>query len=136
MKYLGVPITASRLTKIKCRGLADEILAKVHLWATKSLSFAGRARLISSVVFGMFNYWASIFLLPDEVLGSITKICGNYLWGDTEDSRKIPHISWQHTCLPKAQGGLGLKDFKMWNKPTIAKLVWEIPMKKDVLWVK
>ncbi|KAJ8426159.1 hypothetical protein Cgig2_032641 [Carnegiea gigantea] len=51
MKYLGVPITASRLTKIECRGLVDKILAKVHLWATRSLSFAGRARLISSVVF-------------------------------------------------------------------------------------
>jgi len=24
----------------------------------------------------------------------------------------------------------------MWNKPIIAKLVWEIPKKKDILWVR
>ena len=79
MKYLGVTITGSRLTKIECRGLADKILANVHLWAIRSLSFIERARLISSVVFGMYNYWASIFLLPNEVLESITKIYRIYL---------------------------------------------------------
>jgi len=63
------------------------------LWATRSLSFEGIARLISSVVFGMFNYWASIFLLPNEVLECITKIYRNYLLGGTKDSKKIPHIS-------------------------------------------
>lgn len=32
--------------------------------------------------------------------------------------------------------GLGLKDLFAWNKATIAKLVWAIAKKKDVLWVK
>ena len=81
MRYLGVPITISRLTKIECRGLVDKILAKVHIWATRNLSFVEIAKLISSITFGMFNYWASIFLLPNEVLKSITKISRDYLWG-------------------------------------------------------
>jgi len=59
---------------MECRGLIDKILTKVHLWVARSLLFTGRARLISNVVFDMFNYWASIFLLPNEVLESITKI--------------------------------------------------------------
>jgi len=79
LKYLGAPITTSRLTKIECRGLVDKILAKVHLWATRSISFARRAKLITSVIFGMFNYWASIFMLPNEVLDNITKIYRSYL---------------------------------------------------------
>ena len=36
----------------------------------------------------------------------------------------------------KGTTGLGLKYFKMWNKATIAKLVWAIPKKKDILWVR
>ena len=80
MRYLGVPITASRLTKLECTELVEKITARVHTWATKSLSFAGRATLINSVIFGMFNYWASIFLLPQMVLDSITSICRNFLW--------------------------------------------------------
>ena len=32
LKYLGVPIIASRLTKIECRSLVEKILAGVHIW--------------------------------------------------------------------------------------------------------
>ena len=56
LKYVGVSSTASRPTNIECRGLVDKILAKVLMWATRSILFAGRVKLISSVVFGMFNY--------------------------------------------------------------------------------
>ena len=28
-----------------------------------------------------------------------------------------------------------MKDFKLWNKATIAKLVWAISKKKDILWL-
>ena len=29
-----------------------------------------------------------------------------------------------------------MKDFKQWNKATIAKLIWAISNKKDTLWVR
>ena len=29
-----------------------------------------------------------------------------------------------------------MKDFSMWNKATIAKLIWAIPKKNDILWVR
>lgn len=57
-KYLGVPITASRLSKLECRTLVEKIVGKIRLCATKSISFAGRAQLLNSVIFGMFDYWA------------------------------------------------------------------------------
>ncbi|KAJ8435424.1 LOW QUALITY PROTEIN: hypothetical protein Cgig2_013922 [Carnegiea gigantea] len=133
LKYLGVPITASRLTKIECSALIEKITARVHVWATRNIAFAGRALLINNVVFGAFNYWASIFLLPNAVLDKLTKLCRNYLWSGSTEYKKAPHISWSTTCLPKREGGIGIKDF---NKATIAKLVWAIANKKDVLWVK
>jgi len=93
MKYLGIPITASRLSKMECSVLVEKITAWVHIWATRNLSFAGRAMLINTVIFGMFSYWASIFLLPQSVLDKITSICRNYLWGGKENMTRIPHIS-------------------------------------------
>jgi len=136
MKYLGIPITASGLTKLECSALVEKITARVHIWATRNLSFARRALLINDIIFGMFNYWASIFLLPKTILEKITSICKNYLWGGTEDHTKVPHISWANTCKAKKHGGLGLKDCEAWNKVIITKLVWAIGTKKDVLWVK
>ncbi|KAJ8421921.1 hypothetical protein Cgig2_025976 [Carnegiea gigantea] len=110
LKYLGVPITASRLTKIECDALVQKILAKIHIWSTRNFSFAGRAMLINTVLFEMFNHWASIFILPKEVTERLTR--------------------------DKTYGGLGIEDLEAWNKALIAKLAWAIEKKKDVLWIK
>jgi len=56
MKYLGVLIIVSGLSKLECRTLVEKIVGKIRLWATKNISFAGRAQLLNSVIFGMFNY--------------------------------------------------------------------------------
>jgi len=79
MRYLGVPITASRLSKLECRALVEKIMGKIRLCATKGISFVGKAQLLSLVVFGMFNYWATIFILPQEVIDQLNQICRNYL---------------------------------------------------------
>ncbi|KAJ8420726.1 hypothetical protein Cgig2_010421 [Carnegiea gigantea] len=49
------------------QSLLEKILANVQIWSTRSISFTRRAMLISSVIFGMFNYRASIFILPNNV---------------------------------------------------------------------
>jgi len=32
LKYLGVPITSCRLTKVECTGLVEKMVTKVHVW--------------------------------------------------------------------------------------------------------
>ncbi|XP_074277967.1 uncharacterized protein LOC141601571 [Silene latifolia] len=39
-------------------------------------------------------------------------------------------------CLPKEEGGLGIKDAKCWNKALLGKYAWWVTSKKDHLWVK
>ncbi|KAJ8445791.1 hypothetical protein Cgig2_027872 [Carnegiea gigantea] len=46
LNYLGVPISASRLTKTECKPLIEKIMERVQLWTTKRISFARRAQLI------------------------------------------------------------------------------------------
>ncbi|KAJ8420975.1 hypothetical protein Cgig2_025653 [Carnegiea gigantea] len=114
-----------------CAVLIDKITARVHMWSTRHISYAGRLVLINSVLLGTFNYWASIFVLPTEVIEKLTQESKNYLWNGTEEFKSALHISWKQSCLAKSKGGLGLKDFAVWNKTTIAKLVWAIAEKKD-----
>jgi len=84
MRYLGVLVIASKLSKLKCRVLVEKIMGRIRLWATKSIPFAGRAQLLNSVVFGTISYWASIFILPQEVIDQLNQISRNYLWGGRE----------------------------------------------------
>ena len=51
--YLGVPLLTKRLTKSDCVLLLDKITARIKLWTTASLSYAGRLQLIKSTLFSM-----------------------------------------------------------------------------------
>ncbi|KAJ8429064.1 hypothetical protein Cgig2_031355 [Carnegiea gigantea] len=128
LTYLGVPITASKLIKLEYRTLIEKISAKIKAWSSRHLSYAGKTRLINSVLFSMFNYWASIFIFPQEV----TQISRNFLWNRTADYQRTPHNAYNS----KSRGGLGVKDFSAWNKACISKLVWAIAKKQDIMWVK
>ena len=50
--------------------------------------------------------------------------------------KKVPYVSWEETCIPKKYGGLGIINMEAWNYANIAKLVWVVSLKKDLLWVK
>ncbi|KAJ8440145.1 LOW QUALITY PROTEIN: hypothetical protein Cgig2_003470 [Carnegiea gigantea] len=84
MRYLGVTITASKLSKLEYRTLVEKIQRKIRQWYTRSFSFAGRAQLINSVIFGMYSFWASIFILPQEVIDQ------ELPWGGGDADFKIP----------------------------------------------
>ncbi|KAK4710672.1 hypothetical protein R3W88_005185 [Solanum pinnatisectum] len=50
----------------------------------------------------MHSYWASIFMLPKNVLKDITAICRNYIWsGKVVTNRPLPLIAWDKVCKPK-----------------------------------
>ena len=71
MRYLGVPITISKLSKMEFRILIEDIFGKIRLWPTRSLSFVGIAQLLNSVIFGMYNFWTTLFILPHEVIDQV-----------------------------------------------------------------
>lgn len=39
-------------------------------------------------------------------------------------------------CLPKVEGGQGIRDPTLWNIAVLTKLVWDIARKVDCLWIK
>jgi len=45
-------------------------------------------------------------------------------------------VACQAVCRGKNNRGLGIKDLSAWNKALIAKLVWAIEFKEDLLWVR
>lgn len=51
---------------------------------------AGRLQVINVVLFSIFNFWTTVFVLPQNVLKEADKRCRQYLWGGGyEEKRKI-----------------------------------------------
>jgi len=136
VRYLGVPLITTRLYRNDCKGLVDKVKARLNDWRNKSLSFAGRLQLIISVLSSMQIYWASIFILPISITKEIEKLMRGFLWCHGELKRGKAKVSWKTVCLPKTQGGLGVKSLADWNLALMASHSWRILTNKDSLWVK
>ncbi|CAL1377701.1 unnamed protein product [Linum trigynum] len=134
VRYLGVPLISGKLSRVDCQVLVDRITARIRGWQPKLLSYAGRLQLISSVISSVLQYWMNIFLLPASVLKDIEAICNNFLWG-VGDSRARGLTAWQVVAVPKAEGGLGVRDFRLWNKACIVRHLWNILAEQGSLWV-
>jgi hypothetical protein len=102
----------------------------------KHLSYIGRLELIRSVLFGMVQFWLNIFPMPDTIINQITCICRNFLWTGNTARSKSTLVAWKHICLPNDEGGLRLYDIKARNLCFIAKQLWNIHLKTDLIWIR
>ncbi|KAL0310274.1 UNVERIFIED_CONTAM: hypothetical protein Scaly_2943700 [Sesamum calycinum] len=80
IKYLGIPLTSSRLTIADCRPLLDKVDTRLAGWNHQTMSYAGRLQLIKSVLSTLHTYWASVFILPKGVLKILEKKMRTFLW--------------------------------------------------------
>ncbi|XP_062116335.1 uncharacterized protein LOC133830374 [Humulus lupulus] len=134
--YLGMPLRPTKWKAMECDLILTKIRLRLHGWASRNLSYAGCVQLIHSVLLGIRNYWMSIFLLPQRVIKEIDCLCRNFLWGVKGTRRKFHLTSWDQVCQPKSHGGLGFKEGHLWNKIKLARYIWAISSKQDLLWVK
>lgn len=71
----------------------------------RSLSFTGRLQLISSVIFGVVNFWCTAFLLPKGCINRIESLCSRFLLSGNIENEKGAKVAWHVVCMPKKEGG-------------------------------
>ncbi|GJY96415.1 protein LAZ1 [Tanacetum coccineum] len=136
VKYLGVPLISSRLLNKDCKILVDRVKNRIGDWKNKSLSFAGRLQLCSSVLSSMPVYWASVLMLPKGTIYDIQSLIRGFLWCNGELKRRRARVAWDDICLPKQEGGIGLRSFDVFNMALMLTHIWNIVSKKESLWVR
>ncbi|CAL1405087.1 unnamed protein product [Linum trigynum] len=136
VRYLGVPLITGKLTRQDCKVLVDKITQKLRSWWSKLLSYAGKIQLISTVISSTLQYWLNIFLLPQFVIKEVGRLCNEFLWDSAEDgSRKKAFMAWDKLATPKKEGGLGIRNFGVWNKACVLRHLWEILTLGGSIWV-
>ncbi|GKB10859.1 RNA-directed DNA polymerase, eukaryota, reverse transcriptase zinc-binding domain protein [Tanacetum coccineum] len=93
VRYLGVPLITKKISSTDCKPLIDKVKNRVLDWRNKALSYSGRLQLISSVLSAMQIYWASVFLLPKNVIYETNKILKGFLWCQGELTKGKAKIS-------------------------------------------
>ncbi|XP_043696657.1 uncharacterized protein LOC122647302 [Telopea speciosissima] len=91
--------------------------------------------LIRSVLEASYIYWSGIYVLPQVTIKALEALMASFLWKGSDTSRFLHPLSWAAVCLPKKEGGLGIRRIKDVNSAGIIKLLWEIALKKKSIWV-
>ncbi|KAL8119929.1 hypothetical protein AgCh_017161 [Apium graveolens] len=109
VKFLGVPLISAQLCINDCIPLIDKLSARINSWTSLLLSFAGRVRLIKSVLTAIQAYWCNHFMLPAAMHAHIQSLLTRFLWRGNINQKGGAKIAWTTVCLPKEEGGLGVK---------------------------
>ncbi|GJY93449.1 putative RNA-directed DNA polymerase [Tanacetum coccineum] len=136
VKYLGVPLVSSRLMIRDCNELLDRVQIRIQDWKNKSLSVAGRLQLIRSVLGAIHIYWASVFIIPSRVLLNIEQLMRGFLWCHGSLKKGKSKVAWEVVCLPRKEGGLGIRRLEVFNSALMIAHVWKLLSLKESLWVK
>ncbi|KAL0450878.1 UNVERIFIED_CONTAM: hypothetical protein Slati_1644200 [Sesamum latifolium] len=80
--YLGLPAVAFRSKRALFAALKDRIWKRISGWHEKTLSKAGKACLIQSVVQAIPSYAMSCFRLPKTLLKEFQSLSADFFWHD------------------------------------------------------
>ncbi|CAN1138632.1 Putative ribonuclease H protein At1g65750 [Linum perenne] len=135
-RYLGVPVLHGKTTRNTYQPILDRLESKLSGWKANSLSLAGRVTLALSVLNAIPAYAMQTSVLPCHICEAIDRKIRNFVWGSTNDCRKIHLVSWDEVCRPKEHGGLGLKKAKELNMAFMMKLAFQFFKSPNELWVQ
>lgn len=124
--YLGLPIGENPRRTNLWQPMLNKLRKKRTSWKQKSLSFGGRLYLLNSILSAFPLFFLSFFRIPKGVLKEARKIMRNFLWGGSEGNSKVAWVKWEQVCRPKDFGGLGLKDWALFNTSLLGKWRWKL----------
>jgi hypothetical protein len=75
-----------------------------------------------------------VFILPKRIIYLLEQKFNRFLWngGDVKAHAKV---SWERLCVPKKEGGLGIRRIDLWNQVSMLNHIWNLFAKAGSLWV-
>ncbi|VFQ96694.1 unnamed protein product [Cuscuta campestris] len=123
-KYLGAPICKGKLKKTDCGELLNHFSKYIDTWYSKTLNQMGRLILIKHVLSSIPLHLIAVHTLPKSIINKLHSMMSNFFWGKNNKKEKHHWKKWGDLCLPKSEGGLGLRDLHELQEAYSIKLWW------------
>ena len=126
IKYLGVPVSPSRLHVADWQPLIDKSFKKLDVCKGGCMSIAGRSTLISASLNNSPIYHMSVYLLPKTIVKKLDQIRRKFFWQGGRTRKKYHLVKWEKICKRKRKGGLGIKNLRKMNISLLCKWWWKL----------
>nr|XP_016509454.1 PREDICTED: uncharacterized protein LOC107826922 [Nicotiana tabacum] len=131
--YLGCPIFYARRKLEFYQPLITKVMDKLQSWKGKLLSVGGMAVLISHVLQSMPMHLLSTVNPPKYVINRLHKLFAQFFWSSTVGGTSRHWASWNTSCMPVEEGGIGFRSLHDVAKALFNKLWWNFRTKPS-LW--
>ncbi|XP_074305989.1 uncharacterized protein LOC141641217 [Silene latifolia] len=133
-KYLGLPTVIGRSKKVITDIIRDKLCKRLQGWRGKILSRAGKEVLIKAVANSLPTYVMSVFKIPANFCDELRSIVSRFWWGHDDNKKGIFWVAWNKLVKPKAEGGIGFRDFRLFNLALLGKQAWRLITNSGSLW--
>ncbi|XP_026435814.1 uncharacterized protein LOC113333603 [Papaver somniferum] len=121
-KYLGIQLKPGMVRHIHVRQVVENIMDKLDGWKGKLLSFQARLVLIKSVISSYVIHSMVVYKCPCTVIKQVERAIRNFHWSGDAEKLKYFTVLYDDLCLPKREGGLGIKKLNDVNRSMLMKL--------------
>ena len=135
-QYLGFPILHKGRNGNAYNFVIERVQDKLAGWKARVLSFTGKRELINSASTPIVEYNIQCCALPAKVCLALDKLHRDFLWGLTEEKRKVQLVNWSTVILPKDRGRLEIMEMQSRNEAYLAKLCWRLANEQEAPWAR
>ncbi|XP_058784431.1 uncharacterized protein LOC131659235 [Vicia villosa] len=132
--FLGIPIGCNPRKESSWNPIVDKMKCRLEGWTNRFLNLGGRITLLKSVLSSLAIFTMSFYKIPSRVVKMFTSIQNKFLWGGVEEKRNIHWVKWSDVNIPFEEGGLGVKNIKLFNFAFLCKWRWRILEGSNSLW--
>ena len=75
-------------------------------------------------------------MIPKGIILDIQQLIRGFLWCYGDFKRGKAKVAWDDICLPKKEGGLGIRSLEVFNIALMTTHIWNIISNKESLWVR
>jgi hypothetical protein len=136
-KYLGAPLSLSRVSRAEEQRLVDSVAAHISTWKGGLLTVAGRKTLTQTTLSAIPVHISICCCLSVWAIREIDKRRRAFLWAGTETvSGGRCKVAWALACAPKEHGRLGIPDLRVLGLTLRLRWEWLHRTKPGAAWAR